>query len=82
MCLYILKQIMESGVAKAAIKLRNTFIAAETIIGRGLTLVFILFFGVTRDFNYKIIPVNCFEILVSTPSYRQKRKVVELEKSY
>lgn len=39
---------MESGVAKAAIKLRNTFIAAETIIGRGLYFGFILFFGVKK----------------------------------
>lgn len=38
------KADLESEVAKAAIKLRSTFIAAETMIGRGLSfLVFVLF---------------------------------------
>lgn len=42
-----IKVDLESEVAKAAIKLRNTFIAAETMIGRGLSffLVFVLFSG-------------------------------------
>jgi len=40
-----MKADQESEVAKAAIKLRNTFIAAETMIGRGLSfLVFVFWF--------------------------------------
>lgn len=66
------KADLESEVAKAAIKLRSTFIAAETMIGRGLSfLVFVLFwFLVLKRFllQRKKIPVNSAELLVSTPS--------------
>jgi hypothetical protein len=38
------KANLESEVAKAAMKLRNTFIAAETMVGRGLYFLdFVLF---------------------------------------
>lgn len=47
-----MKADLESEVAKAAIKLRNTFIAAETMIGRGLSfLIFVLFSGFKEIFT-------------------------------
>ena len=50
MHLYTLKQIW-SLVWPTQLQNRETFIAAKTIISRGL-LVFVLYFGV-RNFNYK-----------------------------
>lgn len=58
---------LESEVAKAAMKVRNTLIAADTVIGRGLSF-FVLFCFKEEIFYYKENPVNCAEILVSTPS--------------
>lgn len=51
-----MKADLESEVAKAAIKLRNTFIAAETMIGRELSfLIFVLFPGFKEIFIFKKI---------------------------
>lgn len=48
-----IKADTESEVAKAAIKLRNTFIAAETVIGRGLYFGFYFFYFTLFFFGVK-----------------------------
>lgn len=57
---------MEFEVAKAAIrKLTNTFIAAETMIGKERSLRVFAFFVLKRkDFYCREIPVNCTEVLI------------------
>lgn len=64
-----IKADLESEVANAAVKLRNPCIAAEIMIGRGLSFFGFCFLVLKRrGFYYKENAVNCAEILVSTPS--------------
>lgn len=66
--IHFLKAGLESGVAKAAIlKLRNTFIAAETMLGKGLSFWVFVFFVLKRKgcfffFYCKEMPVNCADL--------------------